>query len=649
MHKFLSTVLIMVCAANLSLAGTSHKISSPDARISVEINVEKDVECHILIDGKTFFSSSADIQTEESEKDFRIRRITRSSHNGTLYPVVWQKSAEIADRYNEVSFSFRDGRQLQCRVYDNGFAYRWIVERREAFRIADEKAALILSPDTIIWYPNETSFYSANEQRFTKTTLEELGEGKLCSLPTLFSKDEYKLLVTESDLLDYAGMWMVTDKTAGSLSATFPRYPKLKEKSGDRDEFVREREEYIAAYDAGKTEFPWRIFAIAKDDRELLSNTLPYQLAREAEGDFSWVRPGKVQWDWWNDLNIVNVDFKAGLNTETYKYYIDFAAACGIDYVLFDEGWSLQDDILNVNPDMDVEYLIEYAAGKGVDVILWCTWLRLDEHLDEAIELFDSWGVRGIKVDFMARDDQDMVRFYTRVARKAAEHKMLVDFHGGYKPAGLQRTFPNVITFEGVYGAEQSKVDQSKRIGPEHNLLLPFTRMVAGPMDYTPGSVNNRHKNDWYPSYTAPMGMGTRCHNMAMYVIFESPLQMLCDSPSNYLKEKECLGLIASIPTVWRQSIPLEAKVGEYVVMARESADGTWYVAAMTDSSGREFTVNLDFLPEGKYMVEAWQDGINAGKNANDYRVGIFEMENTEKLRLSLCGEGGYIAKIKKL
>lgn len=646
MNRLLSLFLTLVLVAPQLCVADPVRLDSPDKRICVEIDIAASINYKVYIDGNPLFDARIGLTVDSNDGNYKVKSVRRRHHEEVLYPVVWQKQASIEDNCNVVDIVFRGGKTLQWRAYDNGVAYRWVINSKRPFKVEDEEASYKFTSDTRIWYPNEESFYSANEQRFTECSLDELGSGKLASLPTLLAKGNTKILITESDLRDYAGMWLLSAEN-GAMEATFPRYPKTLEKRGDRDEFVREREEWIATFSTD-TELPWRICAIATDDKELLSNTLVYQLAEPSQGDFSWVKPGNVQWDWWNDLNLTGVDFVAGLNTETYKYYIDFAASHGIDYVLFDEGWSVPDDIMHINHNIDVQGLIQYASTKGIGVVLWCTWLRLDENLDKALEQFAEWGVKGIKVDFMSRDDQPMVQYYSRVADKAAEHRLMVDFHGCYKPTGLYRTYPNVVSFEGVYGMEQSKVDQSKRIGPDHNLILPFTRMVAGPMDYTPGAMVNAHKKDWTPLYSSPMGMGTRCHNMAMYVVFESPLQMLCDSPSNYLKEGECFNLIASVPTVWKTTVPIAARVGEYVAVARESAAGEWYIGAMTGSEPKTIDAKLDFLPDGEYIVQVWQDGPNAEKNANDYSVYEIRATNKHTLNIRMCSEGGCIVKIIK-
>ena len=625
-----------------------YNLSSPDGKTRVSIEVNSGISCEITRGGVELVSiSDIDLVTDLTD-GYKVKRARTGAHHQELCPVVCQKAAVINDNCNFLELEFAGGRKLQWRAYDNGVAYRWCVASRTPFRVKDECATISFPEESEIWYPAENNgFYSANEQKFTRMPLKDLEPGRLASLPVLYGSGESKVLITESDLLDYAGMWMVKEDGL-AMKAVFPKYPKRLRKSGDREEFVDEREEWIASYQSGAT-FPWRVIAIADEDKQLLTNTLVYQLATPAEGDWSWVRPGKVQWDWWHDLNLTGVDFKAGLNTETYKYYIDFAASKGIDYVILDEGWSTREDILEINPNINVPWLVDYAAGKGVDVVLWCTWLKLDERLEEAMDKFAEWGVKGIKVDFMSRDDQPMVQYYARVSEAAAKRHLLVDFHGCYKPTGLYRTYPNVITYEGVYGMEQSKVDAEKVIGPKHNVTLPFTRMVAGPMDYTPGAMQNAHKKDWHPDYCSPMGMGTRCHNLAMYVIFESPFQMLCDSPSNYMKEPECMEFLSQVPTVWKNTIPLEAKVGEYVVIAREAEDGAWYIGAMAGESAQSFDIKMDFLPKGKYQAEVWKDGVNAAKHAEDFARKTFVVSNEDYIEVKMCNEGGYVAIFKPL
>jgi alpha-glucosidase len=353
-----------------------------------------------------------------------------------------------------------------------------------------------------------------------------------------------------------------------------------------------------------------------------------------------------VAWDWWNANNIFGVDFHAGVNTETYKYYIDFASNYGIEYVILDEGWYKLGDLFDINPDIDLEEIIRYAREKNVGIILWVIWKTLDDQLVEALDQFEKWGVKGIKVDFMQRDDQWMVNYYHKIAREAAKRHLLVDFHGAYKPTGLRRAYPNVLTREGVVGLEHNK--WSKNVTPEHNLTLPFIRMLAGPMDYTPGAMINAQEKNFQVIFTRPMSMGTRCHQLAMYVVYESPLQMLADSPSHYMKEKECLEFLSEVPTVWDETRALDARIADYIVMARKSGE-EWYVGAMTDGTAREFQIDLSFLPEGEFEAVIFKDGINAHRYGSDYKREVMPIKSGDNLKIELAPGGGWVAWITQM
>jgi alpha-glucosidase len=366
-----------------------------------------------------------------------------------------------------------------------------------------------------------------------------------------------------------------------------------------------------------------------------------YRLAKPSTGDFSWVRPGKVAWDWWNDLNLAGVDFRAGVNTATYKFFIDFAAAHGVEYVILDEGWYKLGDLLTLNPDIDMGAILAHAKSKNVGIIPWVIWKTLDDQLEPAMDQFSKWGVAGLKIDFMQRDDQWMVNYYYRIAAEAAKRKLLVDYHGAYKPTGLYRTFPNVLTSEGVLGLEHSK--WSKNVTPEHDVTLPFTRMLAGPMDFTPGAMVNGTQKSFQVIYSQPMSQGTRCHQLAMYVVFESPLQMLADTPTNYLRELECLAFLSKVPTVWDDTRVLEAKIAEYILIARQNGT-SWYVGAMTDWTPREMTVDLSFLGPGTFEMTSFADGANADRNASDYKTEKRKVTAADKPTVRLAPGGGWAA-----
>ncbi|HKX84460.1 MAG TPA: glycoside hydrolase family 97 catalytic domain-containing protein, partial [Pyrinomonadaceae bacterium] len=454
-----------------------------------------------------------------------------------------------------------------------------------------------------------------------------------------------RLWISEADLYDYAGMWLRGNNGKG-VRAVFPNYPLKEEKSKDRNLKVTERAEYIAQTN-GPRRFPWRVFGLAERDTDLLNNELVFLLSEDAQEDFSWVRPGKVAWDWWNANNIYGVDFKSGINTATYKYYIDFASKHGLEYIILDEGWSkTTEDLLAFNPEIDLPELFDHAKKKNVGIILWVLWLPLEKDMDRILDEYQKWGVKGIKVDFMQRDDQKLVHFYERTAREAAKRKLLVDFHGAYKPTGMKRKYPNVLTSEGVKGLEHNK--WSKDITPEHDLTLPFTRMVAGPMDYTPGAMMNASEKEFQIIFNRPMSQGTRSHQLALYVIYESPLQMLADSPSNYLREPEAMRFLSVVPTIWNETIPLEAKIGEYMAVARQASNGDWYIGAINNWNEREFEIELSFLDDGNYEALIFQDGANSARVTSDFRILTNIVKNGDRLKVKMAPGGGFAAHLHR-
>lgn len=467
-------------------------------------------------------------------------------------------------------------------------------------------------------------------------------------LPAVFRKANGSIAAfTESDLLDYPGLYLLgSDKADGSFTGTFAKVVDQMQPKKDRDYGIVSRKDYIAST-KGTREFPWRAFGLADNEAQLLENDLSYRLGSPCKlTETSWIKPGKIAWDWWNDWNISGVPFKSGINTDTYKYYIDFASANKLEYVVFDEGWSKPEDLEKINPDMDMDALFAYAKQKNVGIILWVTGRALEEKFESSFAKFSKWGCVGVKVDFLCRDDQAMVNFYERVAKTAAGYHMLVDFHGAYKPTGLSRTYPNALTREGVKGLENAK--WSTQITPAHDCTLPFTRMFAGPMDYTPGAMRNENQKTFTINYSAPMSMGTRCHEIAKYVIFESPLQMLCDNPTNYLKEPECLSFIAKVPVTWDETMCINASISHYVTVARKHGND-WYIGSMTDFTSRSFDVPLTFLDEGQFTVTIFKDGVNAARRAEDYASETYTVNNKSILNLKLASGGGFSCRITKL
>ncbi|MEM9897556.1 MAG: glycoside hydrolase family 97 catalytic domain-containing protein, partial [Bacteroidota bacterium] len=446
----------------------------------------------------------------------------------------------------------------------------------------------------------------------------------------------------ESNLVSYPGLYFM--KTIDGLSATFPKYVLVQDTS-HFDVFVKERADFLAKSKGDRT-YPWRMLMLSDQDIDLLSNRLVYLHADEAKEDFSWVKPGKVAWDWWNAISLTGVDFEAGVNTDSYKYFVDFAAEYGIEYINLDEGWSNQFDLFDLKGDVNPVEIIEYANSKGVGVFLWCVWHTLHRQMPEILDQFEAWGVAGIKVDFMNRDDQEVVDFYHKLAKEAAKRKILINYHGAYKPTGLIRTYPNVINREAVMGLEYSK--WSDRVSPGHDVTIPYLRALAGPMDFTPGAMRNAVYEDFRAIFSRPMSQGTRIHQLAMFVIYYAPLQMTADAPTDYENEPGYSEFMAKIPTTWDESVALEGEIGKYVVLARRKGD-IWYVAGMTDWEEREVSVDLIFLGKGNYTLKGFEDGPNAHLTATDYRTKTMnKVAASDTLNVVMKSGGGFVYQLSK-
>ncbi len=643
-----------VLAVLLYLAGTACAgvlvLESPDKNITLSVDIAENIRYAVAWRGQEVIRPSEISLLLDRERHLgdrpHLQKNRRTSIDRVLEPVVRQKSARIRDHYNELVLDFKGGYSLVLRAYDNGVAWRWVTRLPGRVKVVYEQAVFDFSEDHTIYFGEEPSFYSHQERLYLPLRLKEITSARQAIAPVLVDGGEGpKVLVSEADLCDYPGLWFTgSEQRPTALVGRFPHLCLTDTITSDRDVVPLSRAPWIAET-AGTRSYPWRLLVIAAHDADIVSNTLVYQLSQpEKITDPSWIKPGKVAWDWWNALNIYGVDFKAGLNTATYKHYIDFAAEYGLEYVILDEGWYQLGDVLSIHPDIDIEELLAYARERKVGIILWVTWKSLLDKLAPALDRFAGWGVKGIKVDFMQRDDQWMVNYYWRIAEEAARRHLLVDFHGAYKPAGLERAWPNVLTREGVNGLENVK--WSKEVTPEHDVTLVFTRMAVGPMDYTPGAMVNATPSQFQPVFEMPMSMTTRCHQMAMYVVYESPLQMLADSPSRYRREDECARFIAGVPAVWDESIVLEARIADYVLIARRSGR-TWYAGAMTDGTGRELVLDLSFLPPGSYTMTLFGDGPNAERAAMDYTRTTRTVTVGERVALKLAPGGGAVARLE--
>ncbi len=651
---FTQKILYMSLASSLSLsapaAEKTYRLTSPDQKTELTIRVLDDITFSLRHNGQEMLAPSRLAMMLDNDRVLGASPAVKDAKNRSvkeeIKPVLPEKRKVISDIYHELDLTFSGNYGLRFRAYDDGVAYRFFTNLPGKITVRHEELSLNFAANDTIYFPEEESFMSHSERLYKYLAIKDIADTQMCSLPALVVKpDGTKLAISEADLLDYAGLYLRgSGEGKPVLRSKFPPYPLEESLDRDRDLRVVKAADYIAQT-AGRRDFPWRVIAIAEDDGDLITNDLIYRLGSPlALKETGWIKPGKVAWDWWNANNIYGVDFRAGLNTATYKYYIDFASRYGLDHIILDEGWTLPADLFQINPDINMEELFSYAKEKNVGIILWMLWNALEKDLDRALAQFQKWGAKGIKVDFMQRDDQKMVNFYERAAKAAAEHQLLVDFHGSYKPTGLQRAYPNALTREGVRGLEWNK--WSKDITPEHDVTLPFIRMFAGPMDFTPGAMINATANDFRDVFNRPMSQGTRCHQLAMYVVFESPLQMLADSPSHYLEEPECMEFLSAVPTVWDETRALSAKVGEYVIVARQHGD-TWYIGAMTNWTPRDFEFDLSFLATGNYQLTNWADGVNADRNASDYTKQTRSVTSKDTIKIHLAPGGGWAARLE--
>lgn len=636
---------LMAACGSLAFAG-NYTVNSPNNRLLVNVETGINTTYSVSFNGKVILNPSPISMTFDNGmiigRNMKVNKVEHFSKNEVLTPVVRQKSDQIVDHYNEMVLE-SDDYQLHFRVYDDGLAYRFHTEFADSLKVLNEEVTYCFPEDYNTLFPEERTMLSAQQPMFKPMKLSEIGTDRFCSTPILIKLDDKaRIFISESDLESYPGMFL-RKQGKYELAGKFAAVSLEDYKTDDRQIFPTKRADYIARVN-GTRSYPWRAMIVSEDDAKLMTNQLIYKLAPESEGDFSWVRPGKIAWDWYNALILTGVDFKCGINNETYKYYIDFASQYNIEYVVIDDGWSEAWDVTKTIPEINMEELVAYGKKKNVDLILWVSWAPFREKLDEAFDKFSEWGIKGIKMDFMNRDDQEMVDFYYEVARKAVKHKMLVDFHGAYKPTGWLRTFPNVLTSEGVAGLENHK--WGSFVTPKHNVTLPFTRMVAGPMDYTPGAMINFHEKDHKIWFNLPASVGTRCHQLGMYVVYESPLQMLADSPSNYYREPACMEFLSQVPAVWDETRVLKASVGEYVVVARRKGD-VWYIGGMVGEKGQKFEIDLDFINKGNKTLTYWEDGVNVDMNANDFARRTQKVKKGDKITITMYDGGGYAAIIK--
>jgi len=644
--KAIGIGVALICLLGSAVAQSNFSLLSPNKQVEIKVRAANRVQYDVLFKGTALLQNSTlsiNIDHKTLGDQPKVTAHKENTHDGWLEPVVRQKFAKIHENYNELRLEMDGNYAVVFRAYNEGAAYRIETSLPQSdVKVYSEDATFNFPDNFTVFYPQEEGFMSHNERKYIPVKMATIAPEAIASLPAVVDVNGVKVAIAESDIEGYPGLWF-KGTSGNGLASTHPPYPLQEKLETDRNLKVTEAADYIATTRGTRT-YPWRLMAIAEKDGDLITNQLVYLLAKPSQvQDTSWIKPGKVAWDWWNALNIDHVDFKSGVNTETYKYFIDFAAKYGIQYIVLDEGWYKLGDVMAVDPAVNMEELSAYAKQKNVGLILWVVWKSFDDKFDQAFDQFQKWDVKGIKIDFMQRNDQKLIDFYYKTCREAAKRKMLVDFHGGQVQITMTRTWPNMISGEGVRGMEWSK--WSADAEPAHNLTLPFTRMFLGPMDYTPGAMLNATKETFAAIHEHPMALGTRCHQLAMYVVFESPLQMLADSPSNYLREPEAMEFLGPVPTVWDETKVLDAKIGEYVLLARRSGKD-WYVGAMTNWTGRDLDVDLSFLPAGNFQLDSYQDGINADRNASDYKRVKSQITNSKKLKITLAPGGGWAAKI---
>ena len=642
MNRILSfATLFIMCA---SLHAKNHVVTSPNGKNVATVNDS----LHIAVthDGHQVVTVKASIRNGLKIVSAKTRHLSETIQA----PFYRQKTISITG--NQLELKLNDGFSLQIRAYDEGVAYRFCTTHKKQTIIYNETADFCFPKDSKAWLAystNDEKPFAMAFQNYYDETLLSKAKDKYAFLPATIQSGDVKVTILESDLRAYPGMFLKAD--GQQLKAAFAKYPKKMDYYKWRGmSYVAETEDYIAK-SAGTRSYPWRVMAISEKDTDMPVNNLVYALATPNQiGDTSWIRAGKVAWDWWNDWNLKGVDFEAGINTRTYQYYIDFAAKNHIPYVVLDEGWydSSKADIMNPIAAIDLQQLIDYGRQKGVKIVLWTVFNVLDEHLREACEKYTKMGIAGWKIDFLDRNDQTAVEMAERLAKTCAEYKLFVDFHGFYTPTGMNRTYPNILNYEGVFGMEEARWAKKDTDMPRYDVTFPFIRLMAGNVDFTPGAMRNGTKHNWVECYQNPVSMGTRCHQLACYVIHDSPFTMLCDAPTNYEREQECVDIITSIPDTWDETRILQGEIGCFILTARRNGSD-WYVGGQTNWDERTVEIPLDFLrPGATYQATIVTDGINANHHAEDYRIESKKLSANNKLHLKMASGGGFVVKLIK-
>ena len=664
MRKVLVLMMALCSFAVAQAKPTVKSITSPDGTLKVTVTIDQDIRWSVEADGKTVINpSQIAMQIGENETWGVAPRLKKAvvGKIDDVIPSPLYKKAQVEDKCSTLTLTFKGDYAVEFRAYDEAAAYRFVSTRKGAYTVKNEISEYAFEGDPTVYcsYTRSNANKEFSEQYFNSfegpyfiEPIQKMGQKRLMYLPVLVDLGDRKVCITESDLMSYPGMYLYNSNNDTTLESHYAPVPDKIKQGGHNmlQGLVETRKPYIAEVE-GERSFPWRICIVANNDAELLDDDMVFRLSHEnVIGDTSWIKPGKVAWEWWNDWGLRGVDFQPGVNNRTYEYYIDFAAANGIEYVILDEGWNvnLKADLMQIIPQIDIKHLCDYAKDRGVGIVLWGGYWAVDRDMENVFKHYSELGVKGFKIDFMDRDDQKMVDFYERAAATAAKYHLMCDFHGAYKPCGLSRKYPNVVNYEGVNGLEQMKWSRFTDFDQvTYDTQIPFIRMVAGPMDYTQGAMLNGTKSTYRVSGSDPMSQGTRCHQLAMYVVFEAPFNMLCDTPSNYEQEPECTQFIASIPTVWDETKALDGKVGQFAVIARRSGDD-WYVGGLNNWNQRQVEIDLSFLPEGQYELVNMVDGYRANSIARDFRIEKQSVDPSKKVKVTMAQGGGFAMKLIK-
>lgn len=654
--KCLLAVCFGLMIFSSSISQESFILYSPDSSLQLEVRAKEKLT-YVLYAGKNILQTNNGIDLEllngpKLSNNLSVKKHKYSNTSEIVAVPVPYRRKNIDNQYNQLALTFKQPFSIEFRLFNNGMAYRIGTGFRDSILIKNETVDFSFEAPPQIWYPHiekqndRDIFHTSFEGQYKKIALHLLPDTLITYAPVVVSLNNgYHLGITDANLYEYPGMFLKQNN--GNLSGVFAPYPaKEKMTEGEFPQLiVEQRANYIARI-KGTRMLPWRVVMVAKNDIDLPANDLVYLLSDPSKiKDASWVKTGKGTDEWINGISLFNVPFVAGINTDTYKFYIDFAKKFGFNQIMLDAGWSNYKDLFDINPNINMDTLSDYAKKNNVRLMLWTLCSTLDKQLDSALQQFNKWGVQSIMTDFMDRDDQKMVNFYHRIAEACANHKITVMFHGAFPPKGFNRTWPNVVTHEGVLGAEWNI--WSDLATPEHNVAIAFTRMLAGPLDYEPGLLLNAQKDQFRSIAKNPMSMGTRCHQLAMFAVYDSPLQIFSGNPSQGVKEPAFMNLLGSIPTTWDDTKILQGKIGEYIITARKK-DNDWFIAGMNNEAPREITLTLDMIENKNYSATICRDGLNAHSYGSDYTIVEQTVKHNEQLKINMAPGGGFLIRLSR-